>query len=110
MAVMADFYCDVCGDEYLDGWTDQVPVCGDCGSRMRRMLNRINTKPDPMLRAPHVYGDYKLRPRSEIDAFAKANGCEVSGSAEKFGGARNEEHLNLKKCFSYRGAPARSRN
>jgi len=43
--------------------------------------------------------------RGELDAYAKANGMGLGASAEKVGGARNDEHLNMGKKYSYTGSP-----
>lgn len=49
--------------------------------------------------------DEPFSSRSELDAYAKAKGMGLGASAEKVGGARNEEHLNMGKKYSYTGSP-----
>ena len=50
--------------------------------------------------SPRTYLHLRDEPfssRSELDAYAKANGMGLGASAEKVGGARNDEHLNMGK-------------
>lgn len=102
MAVLHSYYCPTCDNEG-EGWTDDVPSC--CGKPMRVQFTKVNT---PEWGSPRTYLHLRDEPfssRSELDAYAKANGMGLGASAEKVGGARNEEHLNMGKKFSYKGSP-----
>ena len=103
MAVLHAYYCPRCNEEELDRWSDDVPSC--CGKPMRVQFTKVNT---PEWGSPRTYLHLRDEPfssRSELDAYAKAKGMGLGASAEKVGGARNEEHLKLGKKFSYKGLP-----
>ena len=79
------------------------PTC--CGDDMRVLFVKVNT---PEWGGPRQYVHLRDQPfdsRSELDRYAKDNNLRLSASAEKVGGARNEEMLNLGKKYSYKGAP-----
>lgn len=103
MAVLHAYYCPRCNEEELDRWSDDVPSC--CGKPMRVQFTKVNT---PEWGSPRTYLHLRDEPfssRGELDAYAKANGMGLGASAEKVGGARNEEHLNMGKKYSYKGSP-----
>lgn len=103
MAVLHAYYCPRCNEEELDRWSDDVPSC--CGKPMRVQFTKVNT---PEWGSPRTYLHLRDEPfssRSELDAYAKAKGMGLGASAEKVGGARNDEHLNMGKKYSYTGSP-----
>ena len=103
MAVLHAFYCPRCNEEELDRWSDDVPSC--CGTPMRVQFTKVNT---PEWGSPRSYPHLRDEPfssRGELDSYAKANGMGLGASAEKVGGARNDEHLNMGKKYSYTGSP-----
>ena len=103
MAVLHAFYCPRCNEEELDRWSDDVPSC--CGKPMRVQFTKVNPPAGGSPRAyPHLR-DEPFASRGELDSYAKANGMGLGASAEKVGGARNDEHLNMGKKYSYTGSP-----
>lgn len=102
MAVLHTFYCPRC-DAMAEGWTDDVPVC--CGSEMRIALVKVNTPEWGAPRHIPTLRDEPFESRSELATYTRERGMALGASAEKVGGARNEEHLNLGKKFSYAGSP-----
>ena len=102
MAVLHTFYCPEC-DAMEQGWTDAVPECH--GNPMRIAITKINsTEWGGPRHYPHLR-DEPFGSRSELESYAKANDMALGASAEKVGGARNEELLNLGKSYSYAGSP-----
>lgn len=101
MAVLHDYYCPECEIVEVDKWSP--PVC--CGSAMRVAFRAVHS---PEWGSPRTYlhlRDEPFHSRSELNSWARENGMALGASAEKHGGARNEDHLNLGKKYSYRGAP-----
>lgn len=101
MAVLHDYYCRECDRLEFDKW--DPPAC--CGQPMRIAILRVQTTEWGSPRTyPHLR-DEPFNSRSELASWAKANGMGLGASAEKVGGARNEEHLHLGKKYSYSGSP-----
>jgi len=103
MAVLNTYRCETC-ESVCEGWSNSIPAC--CGQRMQWMPVKVNT---PEWGGPqqHIHlRDEPFSSRSELNDWVKKEGLELSPSADKHGGARNEDHLNLGKKFSYRGAPS----
>ena len=105
MAVLHDVWCRRCGgveEQMVD--TKNVPRC-HCGGKRQVVY----------LQAPYtdVYGSEQWDAKNEIAFTSERDrerkmkelgpGFERSPSADKHHGARNEEHLNLGKHFSYPG-------
>ena len=103
MAVLIDTRCRDCGREFMDAWSDERPVC--CGRATDRVFTVPHTTEWGSPRTFLHIRDEPFSSRSELASYAKANGMALGESAEKVGGARNEEHLRLGKKFSYRGSP-----
>ena len=102
MAVVNTYYCERCGNEQ-DAWSSDVPRC--CKKKMGWMPTKVNS---PEWGGPRQYAHLRDQPfesRSELNRWTRQEGLELSPSAEKHGGARNEDHLNLGKKFSYKGSP-----
>lgn len=105
MAVLHQWYCPEHDGDTVSGWTDDPPSCGICGVNMRIAIVRVNSPEWGSPRhIPHLR-DEPFGSRSELESYTKANGMALGASAEKVGGARNEDHLNLGKAFSYAGSP-----
>ena len=104
MARLIDTRCRKCGEVYEDVWTDEkYPLC--CGKSTQWTPTVVHTTEWGSPRHyPHLR-DEPFSSRSELSSFAEKNGMALGVSAEKVGGARNEEHLNLGKKFSYSGSP-----
>lgn len=101
MAVLHDYYCAECEVVEFDKW--EPPVC--CGHAMRIAFRSVHS---PEWGSPRTYIHLRDEPfysRSELDSWARKNNMALGASAEKHGGARNEEHLNLGKRYSYNGSP-----
>lgn len=101
MAVLHSYYCTQCDAEVSDKW--EPPIC--CEEEMRILFLKVNT---PEWGGPRQYLHLRDEPfgsRSELNSYAASKGLSLSPSAEKHGGARNEEMLNLGKKYSYKGAP-----
>ena len=103
MAVLHDYYCEDCERIEVDKWSP--PSC--CGHPMKVAFRTIHT---PEWGSPRTYLHLRDEPfysRGELNKWARENGMALGASAEKHGGARNEEHLNVGKKYSYKGAPRR---
>lgn len=101
MAVMHSYYCKHCDLQISDMW--EPPVC--CGDPMRIDFVQVNT---PEWGGPKQFLHLRDEPfssRSELNRYAEKNNLRLSPSAEKHGGARNEEMLNLGTKYSYKGSP-----
>ena len=101
MAVLHAYFCRECDSELYDQW--EPPT--HCGKPMSILFVKVNT---PEWGSPRQYVHLRDEPfnsKSELDSWTKARGLELAPSAEKIGGARNEDHLNLGKKYSYAGAP-----
>lgn len=104
MAVIIDTRCPKCERLFEDVFSDdRKPVC--CGVESVWTPTTLHTTEWGGPRHyPHLR-DQPFGSRSELDSFAKQNGMALGASSEKVGGARNEEHLNLGKKYSYTGSP-----
>ena len=103
MPILDGFICDNCGEQ-RDGWRDEPrPRC--CRDEMRKIFC-TNTFEWGGPRRYRELRDEPFKSRSELNAWAKANNLEQVG--DKVGGARNEDHRNLGKHFSYKGGPKRT--
>lgn len=101
MAVLHDYYCRECDRLEFDQWS--APTC--CGAQMSIAILKVNS---PEWGSPRTYlhlRDEPFHSRSELESYARENKMALGASAEKVGGARNEDHLNLGKKFSYAGSP-----
>ncbi len=102
MAVLNDYQCKKCGLISVDLY-EPVKCCG------KKMLVALSAVFSPEWSTPRQLIHLRDEPfgsRSELNAYTKANGLVQAASADKHGGARNEEHLNLGKTYSYKGAPS----
>lgn len=99
MPVMVDTMCAKCDRQYVDAWSDELPVC--CGEETRRVFTTIHTTEWGGPRTYLHLRDEPFHSRSELNAWAKSQGMALGASAEKHGGARNEEHMHLGKIYSY---------
>lgn len=103
MAVIHSFYCESCDAPNVEAWTDDVPIC--CGKPRKIAFLKVNS---PEWGSPRHIPTLRAEPfesRSELKAYTEKRGLSLGASAEKVGGARNEEHLNTGKKFSYTGSP-----
>lgn len=103
MAVIHDYACATCGAFFADCWNDDPPVC--CGAEASIAYTKVNSFE---WGGPRVYEHLRDEPfssRSELKAWTEANGMALGASAEKHGGARNEEHINTGKLYSDMGSP-----
>lgn len=101
MSVLHDYYCPECDRIDFDHW--DPPTC--CGGLMRIAFRTLHTTEWGSPRRFIHIRDEPFNSRSELEAYAKQNHMALGASAEKVGGARNEDHLNLGKKFSYSGSP-----
>ena len=102
MGVLNDYSCPECG-VHTEAMSSDVPEC--CGRPMAWMPTQINT---PEWGGPRQFVHLRDEPfgsLSEFKSWTKKEGLELSPSADKHHGARNEEHLKLGKKYSYTGAP-----
>ena len=102
MPILDSYVCDGCGVGER-GWRgDEWPEC--CGDEMRREFCTNTTE----WGGSRVYKALRSEPfesRSDLDKWAKDRGLVCVG--DKVGGARNEEHRNLGKIYSHKGAPTK---
>jgi hypothetical protein len=101
MAVINDYFCRECERVEFDCW--DAPTC--CGEMMSVALSAVYT---PEWGSPQYHPHLREEPfksRDELKSWARENGMGLGVSSEKVGGARNEDHLNLGKKFSYQGSP-----
>ena len=101
MPVLHDYYCPDCEVIEIDKWSP--PMC--CGQSMHVAFRTLHTTEWGSPRTYLHLRDEPFNSRSELESFAKKNNMALGASAEKVGGARNEDHLNLGKRFSYQGSP-----
>lgn len=102
-----DYCCDSCDyveEHLLNDWEDAI--CSKCGGFMGIIfLKPVYTDVYGSEQTDRING---IKFSSETDRRKKMRelgpGFEPSPSADKHHGARNEEHLNLGKTFSYKGA------
>jgi hypothetical protein len=99
MPVMHSYYCPNCGEVAHDQWSDDVPVC--CGHQMKIAFLKVNTTEWGSPRHIPTLRDEPFESRSELESWTKKNGMSLGTSAEKVGGARNEEYLNKGKLYSF---------
>lgn len=102
MAILDAYVCDQCGHEQ-DGWRDEEWP-DHCDHAMRRLFCTNSFE----WGGPRLYRELRDEPfqsRSEMNRWAKDLGLECVG--DKQGGARNEDHRNLGKITSYKGAPTK---
>lgn len=95
-----DTRCGKCDRLFEFVWADEAfPVC--CDQETHWTPSRVNTNewggPRQLL---HIR-DEPFGSRSELESYAKENGMSLGASNDKVGGARNEEHLDLGKIYSY---------
>ena len=105
MGVLKDFYCAKCDDEFIDGWSDEPPVC--CGKPMRPLISATKSFE---WGAPRQYihlRDEPFQSKSELNSWAKKKGLSLYESSEKVGGARNDMYEGVGKIFSYAGSSKR---
>lgn len=104
MSLMLDDYvCDRCG-KTTQGWNDEDHIC--CERIMRREFGGCKTyEPRGEICDLTLPGTGRFNSRSDMRSYMKRNGYEERG--DKVGGARNEDHRNLGKLFSYSGAPTK---
>ncbi len=102
MAVLNSYRCAKC-KKVKTAWSDDVPSC-----------HRIRMAWLPMSFYTPEWGgprdllhlrEQSFGSRSELKRYLKDEGLVQAESAEKVGGARNEEGLNLGKTYSYAGSP-----
>lgn len=105
MAVLHSYYCPDCDREEHDRWSDDVPAC--CGAEMRVLISRVNSFEwgSPKV-IPHLR-DEPFADRAELKSYCEQKGLELSPSADKDHGARNDMYDNAGKIFSYKGASSR---
>ena len=101
MAVLHDYYCPECETVEFDKW--EPPMC--CGASMRVAFRTLHTTEWGGPRTYLHLRDEPFNSRSELEKYARDNHMGLGASAEKVGGARNEEHLHLGKKYSYSGSP-----
>ena len=100
MAVLITTMCHKCDTKYPDQWSDEAnPVC--CGKRTEWCPTALHTTEWGSPRVIPTLRDEPFGSRSELASFTKANGLALGTPSEKVGGARNEEHLNTGKIYSY---------
>ena len=103
MPILDDYECEQCGRRD-SGWRDELHPC--CGAPMRRLIGGTRChEPRGEIYDPTLPGTGRFSSRSAMRSYMKRNGYEEMG--DKVGGARNEDHRNLGKLFSYPGAPAK---
>lgn len=104
MAVIISTRCEKCDKLFPDVWTDEPhPRC--CGAETKWTPTTLHTTEWGGPRHyPHIR-DEPFGSRGELKAYAERNGMTLGASNEKVGGARNEEHMNLGKRYSYAGSP-----
>jgi hypothetical protein len=101
MPVLHDYYCVLCCNVETDLW--EAPKC--CGEPMRIAIMKVNSPEWGGPRTLIHLRDEPFESRSELNRYCRDNGLEQAPSADKDGGARNEDHLNLGKSYSYAGSP-----
>lgn len=101
MPVLHDYFCRECERVEFDKWAP--PVC--CGDHMCIAFRTLHTTEWGSPRTYLHLRDEPFNSRSELESYCKQNNMALGASAEKVGGARNEDHLNLGKKFSYSGSP-----
>ncbi len=102
MPILDTYVCDECGDDRTGWRDDEWPDC--CDKAMRRLFCTNHFE----WGGPRHYRELRDEPfesRSDMARWAKESGLECVG--DKKGGARNEDHRNLGKIHSYKGAPTK---
>ena len=104
MAVQNDYRCSSCGS-VKSFWSNEISTCH--GRQMEWIpVSFFTPEWGGPKHLPHLREE-PFASRSELAKYTKERGLELSPSAEKHGGARNEEHLNLGRTYSYSGARCR---
>lgn len=98
MAVLFDTRCDRCSERFEDVWSDEPkPVC--CGEQTRRVIHVPHTNEWGGPRQYLHLRDEPFASRGELEKWTREQGMTPSGSNDKHGGARNEDHLNVGKIY-----------
>jgi len=104
MPILDDYYCEKC-EATEEGWRDEKHLC--CGKQMTRMIGAAHNYDWDGPRQYRTMREEPFASKREMKQWCKDRGLEEAG--DKVGGARNEDHLNMGKLYSYSGAPTRSR-
>jgi len=100
MAVMHTYACPECDTLFVDRWSDDIPQC--CGQEAK--IAFVKPTYTDEWGGPRQYLHLRDEPfgsRSELNRFCRENNLALGASAEKVGGARNEEHLNTGRIYSF---------
>jgi len=98
-----DYSCESCGKRKI-GWDADFNVC--CGEEMTRGFGGARTyESRGALYDTTLPDECWGKSRSETRSIMREKGLYESG--DRVGGARNEDHLNTGKLFSYKGAPTK---
>lgn len=103
MAIIFDLACQdpSCDGTISGAWVENDDLDPFCCPLCSGPIKKIPGGHHFEWGAPRQYVHLRDEPfsgKSEMHSWAKANGMELGG-ADKVGGARNEDHLNLGKCI-----------
>ena len=101
MAVLHNYYCPDCDEEFREVWSDTPPRC--CGKEARILIVSVNHWEWGGPRTYTHLRDEPFESRSELNDYARKNNMSLGESSEKVGGARNDEYENTGKIFSGKG-------
>jgi hypothetical protein len=100
------FACEPCGIEVPEGHypMDHQEPCKHCGKPMLKVPQPFHAD---AWGAPKWVGGIEQRFDSKSEWRRELRRQGLSEAGDRVGGARNEEHLNLGKGFSYAGQGSR---